>query len=108
MLVNPCRRGTSKSRFNTGGVGTVTGGAAVIVNSNASDAAETTGGSTLIADDFVVTGGTSGTGFVGDITTGARPQPDPLRHLPQPNPGDYPSQSHSPKHFSKGNKTILR
>ena len=46
----------------SGGSGGVTGGATVIVNSDASDAAVTTGGSTVSASDFAITGGISGGG----------------------------------------------
>jgi Flp pilus assembly protein TadG len=93
-------------RATGGGAGTVTGGAAVIVNSDAIDAAITTGGSILTATDFAITGGTSGGGFVGEVTTGALPQPDPLRNLPQPKSSDYVLRSNGPSHFSNGNKTL--
>jgi Flp pilus assembly protein TadG len=93
-------------RATGGGSGNVTGGASVIVNSDASDAAVTTGGSTLSATDFAITGGTSGGGFIGTVTLGTEPQPDPLRHIPEPTPASLPSQSSGPKHFSNGNRTI--
>jgi Flp pilus assembly protein TadG len=93
-------------RATGGGGGTVNGGAAVIVNSDASDAAITTGGSTLTASAFSIVGGTSGEGFVGEMHTGADPQPDPLRKLPEPKMSDYSEQSNGPKHYSNGNRTI--
>ncbi len=96
----------SALRATGGGTGIVRGGAAVIVNSDAPDAAVTTGGSSLEADTFAITGGFSGGGFVGDVNTGTPPQPDPLRHIPQPNAGNYVQQSSGPKHFSNGNRTI--
>ncbi len=96
----------SALRATGGGTGTITGGAAVVVNSDDPGAAVTTGGSTITADDFSIVGGTSGTGFIGNVSTGMEPQPDPLRNLPEPNSSDYTTQSNSPKHFSNGNKTL--
>jgi Flp pilus assembly protein TadG len=96
----------SALRATGGGQGTVSGGAAVIVNSDAPDAAVTTGGSTLTATDFSITGGTSGGGFIGTVTTGAQPQPDPLRHLPEPRLSDYSEQSNGPKQYANGNRTL--
>jgi hypothetical protein len=93
-------------RATGGGTGRVTGGASVIVNSDASDAAITTGGSTLTATKFSITGGTSGTGFIGEVNLGELPQPDPLRNIPEPTKSSLPTQSNSPKHFSNGNKIL--
>jgi Flp pilus assembly protein TadG len=88
---------------------TVSGGAAVIVNSDASDAATSTGG-TLTADNFDITGGSSVSGgkggFFGGLNYGREPQPDLLRNIPQPKMGDYSEQSNGPKHYSNGNRTI--
>jgi Flp pilus assembly protein TadG len=96
----------SALRATGGANGSVAGGASVIVNSDASDAAVTTGGSTLKASRFDVTGGTSGGGFIGEVQTGTPPQPDPLRNIPQPIASDYSEQSNGPKHYSNGNRTI--
>lgn len=96
----------SALRATGGGLGNVSGGAAVIVNSDAAEAAVTTGGSSLTADNFSIVGGTSGEGFHGEVHTGMEPQPDPLRALPQPNSADYANQSNGPKHYSNGSKTI--
>lgn len=96
----------SSLRVTGGGTGKITGGAAVIVNSDDPEAAVTTGGSTITADNFAIAGGTSGSGFIGDVTTGVEPQPDPLRNLPAPNASDYSTQSNSPKHYSNGNRTL--
>lgn len=93
-------------RATGGGMGSITGGAAVIVNSDASDAAITTGGSTLTASDFSIVGGTSGGGFIGEVHTGMQPQPDPLRNIPEPKATDYATQSSGPRHFSNGNRTL--
>jgi Flp pilus assembly protein TadG len=93
-------------RATGGGTGAINGGAAVIVNSDAADAAITTGGSTLQADNFSITGGTSGEGFIGEVHLGAEPQPDPLRNIPAPVATDYATQSTGPKHFSNGNRYL--
>lgn len=88
---------------------TVKGGAAVIVNSDASDAATSTGG-TLTADNFDITGGSSvsGTkgGFFGGLNYGRDPQPDPLRNIPQPIASNYAEQSRGPMHLSNGTRTL--
>jgi hypothetical protein len=87
--------------------GTVAG-ASVIVNSDATDAAITNGG-TLTATSFDITGGTSITGgkggFSGDVNYGTPPQPDPLRHIPEPSTSGMVTQSNSPIHFSNGSRT---
>jgi hypothetical protein len=93
-------------RATGGGTGNVSGGASVIVNSDASDAAITTGGSSISATQFDITGGINGEGFVGEVNLGAPPQPDPLRDLPEPKISDYSVQSNGPKHYSNGTKTI--
>jgi hypothetical protein len=93
-------------RATGGGIGDITGGAAVVVNSDATDAAITTGGSTLKADTFSIVGGTSGGGFIGDVHTGEQPQPDPLRSLPEPKMSDYSEQANGPKHYSNGNRVL--
>ena len=88
---------------------TVKGGAAVIVNSDAPDAATSTGG-TLTADNFDITGGSSVSGgkggFFGGVNYGREPQPDPLRNIPQPKMSDYADQSNSKRHYSNGNRTL--
>jgi hypothetical protein len=96
----------SALRGTGGGLGNVTGGAAVIVNSDSTSAGVTTGGSTIQATDFSIVGGIDGGGFIGNMHTGMRPQPDPLRNIPQPKTSDYPNQSSGPKHYSNGNRTI--
>jgi len=69
---------------NGSGSGTVTGGASVLVNSkHASSAARTSGGGSLTAPRFQVTGGTVGT-CNGVVETGVPPTPDPLAYLPLP------------------------
>jgi len=97
---------SSALRATGGGAGGVTGGAHVIVNSDASDAAVTTGGSMLTASQFDISGGTSGGGFIGPVNLGTPPQPDPLRNIPEPTKQTMPEQSSGPKHYSNGNKTI--
>ena len=66
-----------------GGSVTVTGGASFIVDSNNADAATVSGGGSLTAPEFDVTGGTVGT-FNGTVNTDSPPQPDPLAYLPVP------------------------
>jgi hypothetical protein len=84
-------------------------GASVIVNSNAADAASSTGG-TVTASPFNITGGSNVSGnkggFYGDINYGTPPEPDPLRHIPEPNRNDYAEQSQGPIHFSNGDRTL--
>lgn len=96
----------SALRATGGGMGGVSGGASVIVNSDASDAAVTTGGSTLAASEFEITGGIVGGGFIGEVNLGTPPQPDPLRNIPEPTKASLPSQASGPKHYSNGNKII--
>lgn len=96
----------SALRATGGGTGNVSGGAAVIVNSDSVTAAVTTGGSTIAATDFSIVGGTDGGGFIGNMHTGMEPQPDPLRNIPQPTRQTLPDQSSGPKHYSNGNRLI--
>jgi Putative Flp pilus-assembly TadE/G-like len=97
----------SALRSTGNGTATVTGGAAVIVNSDDSDAAaRTTGNATLNAVGFSIVGGISGGGFIGAVETGTEPQPDPLRFIPEPNPSNYTTQSNNPTHYSNGNRTL--
>ena len=74
---------------NGNGSLTLTGGAAMVVNSsNPASAGRTTGGGTLTASNFNIVGGANGT-FNGKVTTGSLPIPDPLAYLPLPSvPGD--------------------
>jgi Flp pilus assembly protein TadG len=76
---------TAKDSLDSSGTGsvTVTGGAAMIVDSNSYEAARQTGGGSLTAPNFEVTGGTTGT-FTGHVDTGVLPTPDPLAYLPVP------------------------
>ena len=84
-------------------------GASVIVNSDAADAAITNGG-TVSASPFNITGGTSVTGgkggFLGDINYGTPPEPDPLRHIPEPDINGQTVQSNGPIHLSNGKRTL--
>ena len=82
-------------------------GASVIVNSDAPDAA-TTNGSVITADQFKITGGTSVVGgkgsFIGEIEYNTPPEPDPLRHIPEPDPSGMTSRNRV--HISNGTRTI--
>ncbi|MCI0358783.1 MAG: pilus assembly protein TadG-related protein [Planctomycetaceae bacterium] len=84
-------------------------GAKVIVNSDAPEAAMSNG-LYFQADDFKITGGSATTGsgaFVGPIEYGTPPQPDPLRHIPEPDPTGMPVQSNNTFRSSNGTSTIL-
>jgi Flp pilus assembly protein TadG len=84
-------------------------GASVIINSDAPDAATSTGG-IISAPSIQVTGGTSvsGTkgGFYGDIHYGVPPAPDPLRHIPEPNINGLSVQSHGKVTIAHGTRTL--
>jgi Flp pilus assembly protein TadG len=77
---------TAANALDANGSGSlkVTGGASMIVNSkDYSSAARTSGGGTLTASRFDITGGANGT-FDGPVKTGVPPSPDPLAYLPVP------------------------
>jgi Flp pilus assembly protein TadG len=99
----------SASLTSTGESFVTVNGAAVIVNSDAPDAATSTGG-TLTASPFNITGGTSVSGgkggFWGEINYGTPPEPDPLRHVPEPIMTDYSDRSNGPIHISNGNRQL--
>ena len=81
-------------------------GAKVIVNSDSPEAA-TSNGLVMNADDFKITGGSATTGsgaFVGPIEYGTPPEPDPLRHIPEPDPSGMTSRNRI--HFSNGTRSI--
>ncbi|MEX2176411.1 MAG: pilus assembly protein TadG-related protein [Pirellulaceae bacterium] len=87
---------------------TVTG-ASVIVNSDAPDAAITNGG-TITASPINITGNSSSVGskggFVGELNYGTPPEPDPLRHIPEPTANGQTVQSNGPLHLSNGHRTL--
>ncbi len=85
----------TKAALNSHGNGTVrVSGANVIVNSEHTEAAITSGNGLMVVNDsnpldafvpgFNVTGGYSGGGFAPAPNTGTLPAPDPLRSLPPP------------------------
>jgi hypothetical protein len=81
-------------------------GAKIIVNSDAPDAA-TSNGLVIEGDDFKITGGTRTTGsgaFIGPIEYGTEPQPDPLRHIPEPTTVGMPVNNKLK--FSNGTRDI--
>jgi Flp pilus assembly protein TadG len=84
-------------------------GASVIVNSDAPDAA-TTNGSVITADNFKITGGTSVVGgkgaFIGDIEYNTPPEPDPLRHIPEPTTAGLTVQRNNTLHLSNGSRSL--
>lgn len=74
----------------------LTGAAAVIVDSNNSEAARTTGSATVTAGTFDITG--TNPGYIGtfnytNMFTGVPPTPDPLRNLPEPDPSTLHTMS---------------
>jgi hypothetical protein len=97
--------------LNNNGGGTVNIiNADIIVDSDSPSAAIGTGGGTLTAPNFYITGdpGTStsgGASFNGTIWNGQTPTPDPLAYLPEPDPSTMPVQSKNPTHAS-GNQTL--
>jgi hypothetical protein len=76
---------SAQDSLNSPGGGTlsVTGNAAVVVDSSDPSAARTTNGGSVTASEFDVTGGSTGT-FNGTVYTGVPPTPDPLAYLPVP------------------------
>ena len=84
----------------------VVANAAVLVNSNHSEAAITSGGGSLAAPHFDITGGYTGSGFVGPITTKTEPVADPLRYLPPPDPLTLPLRSTTTLSISGGTHTL--
>jgi len=106
MVLDPTKSG-SLNNNGSGRINVVN--ADVIVDSNAPDAAIATGGGTISAPNFFITGNpgtsTSGSGtFNGNIYNRQVPTPDPLRYLPPPDPLTMTVQSTNPTNLS-GNKT---
>lgn len=99
----------SASMTSTGESFATVTGASVIVNSDAEDAATSTGG-TITASPINITGGTtvSGSkgGFYGEINYGVPPEPDPLRHIPEPAINGLAVQSQGPKKIANGTRTL--
>lgn len=87
---------------------TVTG-ASVIINSDAADAATSTGG-TVTASPINITGGTSISGnkggFFGEINYGVPPSPDPLRNIPEPDINGISIRSQGPTKVAQGTRTL--
>jgi Flp pilus assembly protein TadG len=59
-------------------------GASAYINSNSSTALSVSGGGSFQVSAVNITGGYSGSGITGTITTGVHPTPDPLAYLPVP------------------------
>jgi hypothetical protein len=88
-------------------------GGPVTVDSNDPQAVMVSGGGTLSASEFDITGspGTSGSGISGIVKTGVTPTPDPMTYFYTPifnipNPGGMPLQSSSTKTISSGSVTL--
>jgi len=97
---------TGPQALDSGGGGQMTTNAKVIVNSSNPVAAATSGGSTLTAPEFDITGGYTGSGFIGTMKTGVPPSPDPLAYLPQPDPSTMPVQSTKKLTLSNGRPAL--
>jgi hypothetical protein len=96
-----------KSALNSHGNGvTNVNNSLVIVNSDSADAAVSSGGGSLSAPTYDITGGYTGTGFTGTINTGTEPVPDPLRYLPPPDPTTMTVQSNHPLMIAAGVKVL--
>jgi hypothetical protein len=99
----------SASLTSTGESSITVRGAKIIVNSDAVDAATSTGG-TVTAPTIDITGGSSvsGTkgGFYAEMNYGVPPVPDPLRHLPEPDANGYDIQSQGPIHVAGGTRDL--
>jgi hypothetical protein len=80
--------------------------APVLVNSNSTEAAISTGAGTLAAPDFDIVGGYTGSGFTGTITTSTLPVADPLRYLPPPDKTTMTVQSTTHLSISGGKHTL--
>jgi hypothetical protein len=59
-------------------------GATAYINSNSPSALAVSGGGTFQVAAVDITGGYSGNGVTGTVTTGVHPMPDPLAYLPAP------------------------
>jgi hypothetical protein len=93
--------------YGNGNAQVTVSGAKVIVNSDNPEAA-TTNGLVMQADDFKITGNSrtiGGGAFIGPIEYGTPPQPDPLRHIPEPDPTGMPV--HNKLTLSNGTQDIL-
>jgi hypothetical protein len=89
---------TSSGSLSSNGGGSVSTTANVIVDSNSPSATVVTGGGSLTAPEFDITGvpgtSTSGGGAIhGTILDGQVPTPDPLAYLPEPDQSTMTVQS---------------
>jgi hypothetical protein len=107
LVLNPTAPG---ALTNTGGGTMTVVGVPTIVDSNSPFAATATGGGTCISSEFDITGvpGISGSGtWQGTIYSGQPPTPDPLKYLPEPDPGTMILQSKNPTHIAGTNTTTV-
>jgi Flp pilus assembly protein TadG len=103
ILLDP----TSRASLNASGGGTirVTGGAGVVVDSNHGEASVVTGGGSITAAGFEITGGYTGP-LTGPVNTGVPPTPDPLSYLPQPS-APVTSGQMTTENLTQGNKRYI-
>jgi hypothetical protein len=93
------------SLYGNGNATVEVNGAKVIVNSDDPEAAMSNG-LTMKADEFKITGGSATTGggqFIGDIEYNTPPEPDPLRHIPEPTTEGMPVNNKL--QFANGSRT---
>jgi hypothetical protein len=107
LILDPTSPGSLTD--NGGGTATVVN-ADVIVDSNAPNAAISTGGGQVSAPNFYITGvpGTSTSGggtFTGNIIDNQPPTPDPLAYLPAPDPTTMVVQSNNATNYA-GTQTV--
>lgn len=81
ILLNPTASGSLTMKGNGS---LVVNGGGVIVDSNSSSAAITTGNGMVTASPIQIVGDYSGNGYSTTPVTGATPDQDPLRNLPEP------------------------
>jgi hypothetical protein len=100
---------TAQGSLNSHGNGDINvNGAPIIVNSNNAEAAIGNGTNAhLLGPEFSITGGYSTSGgatFEGTMLTGQRPEPDPLRYIPPPDPTSMPLGTDTVEHLPGGAK----
>jgi hypothetical protein len=105
LVLDPSKRGALT--LTSSGASTVKK-VPVVVNSSDPQAVVSEGGGSLTADKFVTTGGTDASGaLTGPVQGGAPPTPDPLAHLPAPDPSLLVKRSNNPLAYTSGSVFLL-